>query len=184
MRAALGLMLLAGCSGATMASVASGNGADGGRAPGEPFIASGDSFAGFRDWEAFVVDTPSPVGGGTHTQGVRTMYLLARPPSGARLFPVGTMIVKSEVPDPTLPKGERQFAMVKRGGGYNASGASGWEYFELDGSDPVHPTVLWAGTGPPIGDTYNGEASCNACHVLASASDYVQTPALAALLAP
>ena len=72
--------------------------------------------------------------------------------------------------EPTIgtQNAEPFFAMVKRGGGYNAQGASGWEWFELqnltDGSGGVQ--IVWRGLGPPAGEVYGGDpnAGCNTCH--------------------
>src|SRR5678816_722926 len=43
----------------------------------------------------------------------------------ASAYPTGTMIVKAFLPSWEL------FAMAKRGGGFNAKGALGWEFFRL-----------------------------------------------------
>ena len=55
--------------------------------------------------------------------------------------PVGALIVK------TVENGAPQqwdlFAMAKRGGNYNADGATNWEFFTL---------LINAGNGPPIRD--------------------------------
>lgn len=143
----------------------------------EPFVAGADTFAPFRTWTSFALEGAPAIDSGLHTMGMRTIYINALPAHGARAFPVGTVIVKVIQPNPQFPTGTKTFAMAKRGGGFNDSGARGWEFFELDTT--VHPPgILWAGTGPPVGDTYNGEGSCNSCHVLAAQNDSVHSPPL------
>jgi hypothetical protein len=149
-----------------------------GSAPTGPFVAQAADFADFRAWDSFVLDGPAAVDGGQHTTGVRTVYLNRPPPSGQVAFPLGTVIVKTIVPNPAFPDALRTFAMAKRGGRFNHAGAVDWEWFELDVTASP-PAILWRGVGPPIGDTYEGEASCNGCHALAASNDFVQSPPLA-----
>jgi hypothetical protein len=71
------------------------------------------------------------------------------------------------------PANHHLFAMVKRGCGFNAGGAFGWEFMELTehagGAD-----VLWRGVGPPAGETYGGDPNgCNSCHAGCSGNDSV-----------
>ena len=54
-------------------------------------------------------------------------YINAPTAAGAKAFPVGTIFVKTV----ESKKKSDIFAMVKRGKGFNASGASGWEWFGL-----------------------------------------------------
>ncbi len=63
--------------------------------------------------------------------------------------------------------------MVKRGGGFNAAGARGWEFFELSletaAGGSIVPAVRWRGEGPSMGDGYTVPdggviLSCNHCH--------------------
>jgi hypothetical protein len=151
--------------------------ADAGSAP-MPFTATADDFAGFTGWPALVLDGPAMVDAAMHTTGVRTVYLNQAPPAGALAFPIGTVIVKTIVANPAFPSAVRTFAMAKRGRGYNSSGAVGWEWFELDPTQSP-PAILWRGLGPPVGDTYNGESSCNGCHILAVGNDFVHSLPLA-----
>lgn len=108
-----------------------------------------------------------------HPEGHSFVYLDELPPAGSTSFPLGTRIVRvTETPEP--PETWEVHAMVKRGGGFNADGASGWEFFELvlepqpDGSRV--PRVKWRGTGPPDGDGYTPPdggtevLGCNHCH--------------------
>ena len=127
------------------------------------FVAVIEDFRGYHSWEGFdATDDAALVG--IHDGSTVTEYLSRRPPSGAKEFAVGTIIVK-EATGGTLA--HEVFAMVKRGGGFN-SGAPGWEWFELgnldDGKDGVKQ--IWRGFGPPMGDTYGGDANagCNTCH--------------------
>ena len=136
-------------------------------APASTFIAFDASFAAFRTWRSFHSD--GPVDDGTFPAvalGPRTQYINQLPPSGSTEFPVGTIIVEAR-------DNGKNFAGVKRGGNFNATGAVNWEWFEIL-ENPV--TVFWRGLGPPNGDTYGGDASggCNACHIkCGSTNDYV-----------
>jgi hypothetical protein len=38
--------------------------------------------------------------------------------------------------------------MVERGGGFNAGGATHWEWFELANVDEANVTIVWQGIGP------------------------------------
>lgn len=141
------------------------------------YLAFAPSFAGFRTWESF--DDPSdPVATSPHLKGPRKEYLNKRPPHGSTEFPVGTILVK-EIGDGDVAS-RAVFAMVKRGGGYNAQGAVSWEWFELVNDDDETVTVRWRGVGPPLGEMYGGDpnAGCNSCHVGARANDFVQSKAV------
>jgi len=144
----------------------------GGEEEGESYLAFSSSFQGFRKWEAFPV--PEGAGGDpVHTMGPRTEYLKHRPGDDDTAFPVRTIIVK-ESNEGTL--GDRTvFAMVKRGAGYNAQGAAGWEWFELKNLDETNVDILWRGVGPPAGEKYGGDpnAGCNSCHEGAADNDFV-----------
>lgn len=141
------------------------------------FLAFDADFAGWRGWEAFhLPDAPSD--GVVHLAGPRTEYLNARPPKGSHEFPVGTIIVKE------LETGAMQdrkvFAMVKRGGGYDAAAAPGWEWFELSNNpDGSFKRIVWRGLGPPAGEQYGGDPSgCSGCHSASKDNDYVSPTAL------
>lgn len=146
------------------------------------FVALVSDFSGFRHWPSTPgvgpdgAPPPPTADGGVHA-GPLTTYIDQKPPPGSTSFPVGTIIVK-EQDEP--PLADRQiFAMVKRGGGYNASGANGWEWFELANVDPNDVEILWRGIGPPSGQAYGGSIEvCNNCHALAHANDYVWTEGL------
>ncbi len=143
---------------------------------GDTFLAFASHFKGFRTWEPFPVTT----GGGdpVHTTGPRTEYLKARPDEGASEFPVRTIIVKET--DTEALADRTVFAMVKRGGDYNASGAAGWEWFELKNIDEQNVSIVWRGVGPPAGEQYGGDpnAGCNSCHEGAAKNDFVLSTAL------
>lgn len=141
------------------------------------YLAFAADFTAFRSWQAFPV--PAGASDGTvHTSGPRTEYLKARPPRSSRSFPVGSIIVK-ELEEGALPD-RKVFAMVKRGGDYNAQGAQGWEWFELKNLDESEVYVVWRGVGPPAGEMYGGDpnAGCNTCHARAADNDFVQSAAL------
>lgn len=131
--------------------------------PPEPFLAFADDFRGYHDWTHYdVTDDADLVG--IHDGSTVLEYINHLPPSGSTQFPVGTIIVKEATGG---TQAHELFAMVKRGGGYNA-GAPGWEWFEVqnldNGCDGVR--IVWRGVGPPAGETYGGDpnAGCNTCH--------------------
>jgi hypothetical protein len=148
---------------------------DGG--PGS-FIATPSTFAPFRTWTSFHDDGP-PLDAGfpDSVLGPREQYINTEPPSGSTEFPVGTVIVEAR------ESGNMHIlAGVKRGGGFNAAGAVGWEWFELTEGD-AGVDYQWRGVGPPpsTGEEYGGDPNggCNTCHEACGASnDYVCSPKL------
>jgi hypothetical protein len=156
--------------------------------PGGPaatqFIALQRDFAGYKRWPSVVVGT-SPVDGHA-TSTKRTAFVNVIPDEGAASFPVGTIIVKQGAGAETLGlTGDQVHAIVKRGAGFNADGAVGWEWFEL--STDERPTILWRGSHPPNGENYaclpgqpcgEGAGDCNACHEAHVANDYIQSAPL------
>jgi hypothetical protein len=158
-------------TGAALALIACGGGGTGAPDGGgsNTFLAFDSTFASFRTWTSFHSD--GPVDDGTFPAdvlGPRTQYINMLPPPGSHEFPIGTVIVEAR------ENGSGKiFAGVKRGGGFNATGAINWEWFELV-ENPV--SIFWRGFGPPLGDTYGGDAmgGCNACHTKCGATnDYV-----------
>jgi hypothetical protein len=135
------------------------------------FIAVTGDFAGFQSWPSF--DGGSQPGDSFNVTAQRTLYINHLPPAGAAAFPVGTIIVKTT-------EGYQTFAMVKRGDGFNASGANDWEWFEISSVGGGNPIVVWRGISPPATETYAGmtSESCNACHVTFAGNDYVGGNAL------
>lgn len=134
---------------------------------GGVFIAFETHFEGYQGWPSVQVDGHEQ--GAAHLAGSRTVYISERPPAGATEFPVGTRIVKE------MNDGSSQvFAMVKRGGGYNLTGAVNWEWFELELVEG-RLAIRWRGVGPPAGESYGGDPNggCNGCHRLNQANDYV-----------
>jgi hypothetical protein len=93
---------------------------------------------------------------------------------------VGTILVKVVQTAPP-PASWQMFGMVKRGGGFDESGAPGWEWFGLNITAQDTVAIVWRGDGPPPDGGYaglSGNLSCVFCHVAAAANDYVQTPQL------
>jgi hypothetical protein len=171
--------LLSGCTTAAQ---------NAGDAGGPTFVAlpqdfsCGGPYGGFHTWASTPgvgpPGAPDPSGltdGGIHA-GPMTTYINTKPPSGSTSFPVGTMIVK-EQNDPALT--DRQiFAMVKRGGGYNPSGAVNWEFFELQNLDSCNVEIVWSGF-PGVTDPYASNPNvCNDCHFQRQSNDYVWTVGL------
>jgi hypothetical protein len=144
-----------------------------------PFIAGAADFADFRTWPSHSIESATATGS-THVTGSRTVYINMVPPAGAAAFPVGTRIVKETLADGKL------FARVKRGGGYNTTGAVDWEWFELQESSSGAVSINWRGVGPPAGEMYGGDpnAGCNTCHRTVPANDYVLSPGLTLTPAP
>ena len=147
------------------------------------FVAFGREFENFRSWEKFPLpeDTEGAV---VHLAGKRTEYLNRRPPAGATLFPTGTIVVKEMDGDLET---RQIFAMVKRGGDFNPTGAKGWEWFELTNKpDGIGVNIVWRGVGPPDGERYGGAptGACNVCHAGSKSNDYVNSAALHILARP
>ncbi|HEX3345701.1 MAG TPA: hypothetical protein VHS09_14055 [Polyangiaceae bacterium] len=145
------------------------------------FVAYESSFSGFQSWPNTAQATAQDdAGDGLHGVGPLQVYWNQTPSHGSTSFPVGTIIVKeTEDSDPTQ---RITFAMVKRGGGYNAPpGANGWEWFSLqNNADGCTVTILWRGLVAPPGQTYANQAigDCNGCHTAAAANDSVWDSAL------
>jgi hypothetical protein len=116
-----------------------------------------------------------------HPPGPRFAYV-SNPP-GPTAYPVGTIIVK-QIESGATPQDWHLFAMVKRGNGYNAAGAAGWEFFVMRLDAQLRPMIVARGTAPvdPDNDPYaNGEGvTCNSCHgsVDARSVDSILTPEL------
>jgi hypothetical protein len=161
---ACGLLAVAGC------------GDDGGTAPtGDTFIAFATAFQPYPTWTHFHSDGPAD--DGTYPPdvlGMREQYINKVPPAGSTEFPVGTAIVEVRASGII-------FAAAKRGGGFNATGAKDWEWFELLQDDQQRVSLKWRGVGPPAGEMYGGDPNggCNACHATCgAANDYVCSPKL------
>jgi hypothetical protein len=144
-------------------------------AGGSSFLALQATFTPYQTWTTF--NDPGPVDDGTYPAdvlGARIQYINTLPPHGSTEFPVGTVIVEQR-----LTGTMHTLAAVKRGGGFNANGATNWEWFELSLATGA-PTIVWRGIAPPVGDTYGGAGvDCNSCHMTCGASnDYVCSPKL------
>jgi hypothetical protein len=169
-------LLVLGCS--------SGSGGSSPAAGPGTFVAYASDFANFHSWPSTpgvgppgAPQPPSGADGGAHL-GPLTTYINQKPAHGSTSFPVETIIVK-EPDDPPLLTERQIFAMVKRGGGYNSSGASDWEWFELRNADPTSVTIVWRGVGPPSGEAYASSPTfCNDCHGQARGNDFVWTAGL------
>lgn len=144
----------------------------------EPFLAMERDFADFRTWPRWEIPDIGMVSG--HEPGEpRYVYVRGVVPKAGRRFAVGTILVKSLERGP--PERWELHAMVKRGGGYNAGGAEGWEWFDLAwrGGRPV---VTWRGLGTeedhggygPNADD-GTPIGCNGCHALVASTDHVFT---------
>jgi hypothetical protein len=140
------------------------------------FIPLQRDFTNYRQWRAF--DLGVAPADSVHPEGRRIVYLNQALPSGSAAFPAGTILVKAVTPlDGSTAS---IFAMAKRGGTYNAQGAVGWEWFELqDGADGT-TLIVWRGITPPSGEGYGNVVggACNTCHGLHQDNDYVASSAL------
>jgi hypothetical protein len=137
------------------------------------FVAAASNFVGFTKWTSFSFQSDGTTDGLTHVSGHRIVYIDPLPPKGSKTFPVGTIIVKQIQPGEA---NAQTFAMAKRGGVYNSSGAPGWEWFELDPTLPdTTPMLRWRGVAPPAGENYSGSpnGTCNDCHGADTANDSV-----------
>ena len=165
---ALGLLVLAGST----TSCDSGAEAVDSR---QPFIAFLTDFKGFHSWTSH--DSESTIATGAAHTGPKRTYINKMPESGADEFPVGTIIVKEGNLDKPEYQDHQVFAMVKRGGEFNSTGADGWEWFELLLSETGDVySVEWRGVGPPLLGGYGSDpnSGCNECHVRSRANDFVQ----------
>jgi len=141
----------------------------------EPFIALERNFQGYQHWAGVeLANRPEP--GGTHVAGETHEYINHAPAAGAKAFPVGTILVKTV----ESQKKSDIFAMVKRGNGFNASGASGWEWLGLRARADGSVAIVWRGVNPPDGESYGGDprGGCNGCHGAAAKNDYVHAYSL------
>jgi hypothetical protein len=166
---------------AALGAVACGGGS-GGEDAGDPdtFLAFATTFLPFRTWPSFHSDGPADDGTFTpDVLGPRTQYIKTPPPSGATEFPIGTIIVEARENGVLNENGgQKIFAAVKRGGGFNITGAVNWEWFELE-DNPVR--IRWRGFGPPAGEMYGGDpdGGCNSCHMQCGANnDFICSPQL------
>ena len=162
------------------------------------FVAFASDFAGFHTWASapatpsanlpsvpgdgvVIPDAGSADAGGTDG-GVHhlplTVYWNHAPAPGSTTFPIGTIIVKET--DEADPAQRQVFAMAKRGADFNASGAVGWEWFELENANAGTVVIKWHGYGPTsTTDKYGGNPHvCNDCHALAASNDYVWSSAV------
>jgi hypothetical protein len=132
---------------------------------GPEFVAYTSDFDGYRGWSHFTVFDDGGAGGAVHVATTFVEYRNNPDAAADPAFPLGTIIVKEA---PTGDPDTRQaFAMVKRGGGFNASGAIGWDWFELQNVDDAGDVqIVWRGVEPPMGEIYSGNVSgdCNDCH--------------------
>ena len=160
---ALGLSLGACTPAATSGDAGAGTGTGAGE-----FVAFASDFDGYRTWAHASVVTDGGSGGAVHTDTVLVESINRGPVARDSDFPQGTILVKEGTTGE--PNTRQAFAMVKRGGDYNAGGAAGWEWFELqntgDGGENT-VEILWRGIAPPQGEVYAGKVNgdCNTCHV-------------------
>ena len=174
--ALVGGPLCAGCS--------AGSGTEGETGPTDgavpwPFIAQTADFAGFCKWSSAPAAAPGDAGDGIHGDAGLTVFWNKSPATGAKEFPVGTIVLKET--NETDPSMRVAFAMVKRqprGTGYNsasAGGDDGWEWWSVRDLGNCNVERLWRGPAPPSTESYAGQTlgDCNGCHARAVGNDYV-----------
>lgn len=127
------------------------------------FVAFADDFKGYHSWQSFDVSAEANEKG-IH-DGTVIEYVNQLPPTGSTEYPLATLVVKEATGG---AMGHALFAMARRGGNYNSTGARGWEWFELENltGDEDAVKIVWRGFGPPIGEEYGGDpnSTCNTCH--------------------
>lgn len=140
------------------------------------FIAFERDFQGFRAWPRVAL---GDVSAGGHPEGPQQFVYVSRArPAGARDFAVGTILMRTF--EQTVPTDWVIFALVKRGGDYNAQGDVGWEYFRLRLNAQGRVVIAARGLNPrtEAPDDYGGgpgdgdNAGCNGCHGTAQARAY------------
>jgi hypothetical protein len=153
-----------------------GSGSASDQSNGDTYLAFASSFVGYENWQHAPATPAEGAPQGVHDLGPATAYWNRARASGSNTFAIGTIIVKQTDPGAAAPQ---TFAMVKRGGDYNSAGARNWEFFELQPAVDGPPLILWRGIGPPNGESYGGDPNtCNTCHSLAAAHDYVWSQVL------
>lgn len=148
-------------------------------------VAQQGDFAEFRTWKTLYLGDRALPG---HPPGPRYGYVKPPGACGATGYPVGSILVKAVQP-PDQPV--QLFAMAKRGGSYNPSGAKGWEFFVLRLDQNDAPVILGRGIDPanpdnPDAGGYFAGLTCNVCHAISGAekTDHVLSPMLAPGLCP
>jgi hypothetical protein len=169
---------------AMMLAVFAGCGGTGGS--GEVFIALQSDFADFLTWQKTALGD-EPLEG--HPAGERFGYVKQPLAAGMPAYPVGAMIVKTVEVMPDEQSWDL-FAMVKRGGNYNAAGARNWEFFTLSVSAGGVPLIASRGSNPSdapgatghgYSDPTGSGVTCNRCHGAdgAEKTDFILSPLLA-----
>ena len=144
-------------------------------APPEPglFIALSPQFRDFRSWPRVAISA-----GDDPIDPTQPFFAYANmpPPAAGAQYPVGSILVHT-VELTEDPMSWEVFAMVKRGGGYNASGARDWEFFRLGFASGDVPFIISRGFSPVDDGIYSSGPGrgCNGCHAAtdAAAHDYV-----------
>ena len=173
MKASLAACVVVASAIAAACSSGAGDDPSSGASASGCFVAFNPAFDGFRTWTSFHFDGAADDDAGVHVSGPRTEYINHAPPHGSAEFPVGTVIVKEVGAADPNPANHHLFAMAKRGCGFDASGAVGWEWMEID-ETPGGGAIRWRGFGPPSGENYGGDVNgCNGCHVGCRSNDAV-----------
>lgn len=159
----------------------------GGSGQGATFIALDHDFVGFQGWYSATLPF-NQLSATVDPTGTHIGFVNRRPPAGATSYPVGTIVVKAIEPSDDATTWEL-FGMVKRGGGFNASGATDWEYVLMRVAGDGNPFITSRGLGPSDDGSDGGAGSyapggaaggCNLCHgdKTYAATDHVISPPL------
>lgn len=150
--------------------------------PRDPFVAMQSDFDGFRGWTRYELPDIGLQHG--HARGAPShLYVNLAPeavPPFAEPLPLGTVLLKT-VERSEADGGWEIHAMVKRGGDFNARGAVGWEYLDLELTAGGAPAIVWRGEGSAsnpggYGRRLDGTPiACNDCHAMMRRSDHAFT---------
>lgn len=124
------------------------------------FIALQEHFAPYRTWASVDLGVRGLVG---HPTGRSIVYANGPVPEGCA-WPLGAILVK-EIRVTDDPRTWEIFALVKRGGSFDANPAAGWEFFTLGLATNGTPVITGRGINPGT-DSYTGGSGggCNGCH--------------------
>jgi len=176
----VGVCVLVGAGAIVSGACSSGGAATGPDASCDEFLAPSDgtAFNNFCNWNSAPAMNSEDAGDGVHSGGPLTVYWNNSPHHGSTTFPKGTIILKESQESNSSMR--TAFAMVNRGCGYNADGATNWEWWSLADNGNCTMTMLWRGPVPLMTEVYSGKPAgdCNGCHGMVVDNDYVWDTAL------
>ncbi len=149
------------------------------------FIALQQDFADYASWQKFYFGH-EPLEG--HPTGPRYGFVKQTLRPGELKYPIGDIIVKV-IEVSAEPSSWDLFAMAKRGGNFNPTGAKNWEFFSLSLATSGVPVIVARGIDASdpansLGHGYAGATGnfirCNGCHgdPTMAKNDYILNPEL------